>query len=101
MSEKCIDLHVHTNFSDGFDSIEKVLKEAKENNVGVISLTEHYNVSSYKIATELAGADIEIIPGIEIGADMSKYPKTRKQHVCHILGYYISKDICKLLDIIV
>lgn len=29
---------------------------------------------------------------------MSKYPKTRK-HVCHILGYYISKDICKLLDI--
>lgn len=98
MSEKCIDLHVHTNFSDGFDSIEKVLKEAKENNVGVISLTEHYNVSSYKIATELAGADIEIIPGIEIGADMSKYPKTRKQHVCHILGYYISKDICKLLD---
>lgn len=97
MSEKLIDLHVHTNFSDGFDSIEKVLNKARNNNVGVISLTEHYNISSYKIASEIAGDDIEVIPGIEIGADMSKYPKERK-HVCHILGYYISKNICKLLD---
>lgn len=98
MEEKFIDLHVHTNFSDGFDSIEEVLEKAKVNNVGVISLTEHYNLSSYKIACEIAGDDIEVIPGIEIGADMSKYSKDKK-HVCHILGYYISKDICKLLDI--
>jgi hypothetical protein len=97
MSEKFIDLHVHTDFSDGFDSIESVLKKAKENNVGVISLTEHYNLSSYKIACEIAGDDIEVIPGIEIGADMSKYSKDKK-HICHILGYFISKDICKLLD---
>lgn len=97
MKGKYIDLHVHTNYSDGFDSIEQVIKKAKENDVGVLSLTEHYNVSSYKIACELAGDDIEIIPGIEIGADMSKYSNDKK-HVCHILGYYISKDICKLLD---
>ncbi|MGN1012868.1 MAG: PHP domain-containing protein [Clostridia bacterium] len=98
MKEKFIDLHVHTKYSDGFDSIDEVIAKAKENNVGVISLTEHYNLSSYKIACELAGDDIEVIPGIEIGADMSKYSKDKK-HVCHILGYFISKDICKLLDI--
>lgn len=98
MSEKYIDLHVHTNYSDGFDSIEEVLKKAKENNVGVISLTEHYNISSYKLACEIAGEDIEIIPGIEIGTDMSMYLDGKK-HVCHILGYFVSKDICKLLDL--
>lgn len=98
MRDKFIDLHVHTNYSDGFDTIEEVLKKAKENNVGVISLTEHYNLSSYKTACELAGDDIEVIPGIEIGTDMSKYSKEKK-HVCHILGYFISKDICKLLDV--
>lgn len=98
MDDKFIDLHVHSNYSDGFDTIENVIKKAKENNVGVICLAEHYNVSSYKIATEIAGEDIEVIPGIEIGADMSAYSKDKK-HVCHILGYYISKDICKLLDL--
>ena len=100
MSGKFIDLHVHTNYSDGFDSIEEVLKKARENNVGVISLVEHYNVSSYKEACQLAGDDIIVIPSIEIGADMSKYNVAgqKNKHVCHMLGYYISKDICKLLD---
>jgi len=100
MSGKFIDLHIHTNYSDGFDSIETVIKKAKNNNVGVISLAEHYNLSSYRQACELAGDDIIVIPGIEIGADMSKYNdngKSRK-HICHLLGYFISKDICKLLD---
>lgn len=100
MSGKYIDLHVHTNYSDGFDSIKEVLRKAKENNVGYISLVEHYNVSSYNEARQLAGDDIVVIPGIELGADMSKYfvPGQNNKHVCHLLGYYISKDICKLLD---
>lgn len=98
MKGKYIDLHVHTNYSDGFDTIEEVLAKAKANGVGIISLTEHYNLSSYKTACELAGDDIEIIPGIEIGADMSAYTAGEK-HVCHILGYFISKEIYKLLDI--
>lgn len=100
ISGKYIDLHVHTNYSDGFDSIKEVLRKAKENNVGYISLVEHYNVSSYNEACQLAGDDIVVIPGIELGADMSKYfvPGQKNKHVCHMLGYYISKDICKLLD---
>ena len=73
ISGKFIDLHVHTNYSDGFDSIKEVIRKAKENNVGVISLVEHYNVSSYSEACQLAGDDIVVIPGIELGADMSKY----------------------------
>ena len=100
ISGKYIDLHVHTNYSDGLDSIKEVLRKAKENNVGYISLVEHYNVSSYNEACQLAGDDIVVIPGIELGADMSKYfvPGQKNKHICHLLGYYISKDICKLLD---
>lgn len=97
MEGKFIDLHVHTDFSDGFDTIETVISKAKKNNVGVISLTEHYNLSSYKIAKENAKDSMLVIPGIEIGADMSEYTINRK-HVCHILGYYISYDISKVLD---
>lgn len=69
--EKVIDLHVHSNYSDGFDSVETVIQKAKNNNVGVISLVEHYNVSSFKKAREYAKDDMLVIPGIEIGTDMS------------------------------
>ncbi len=97
MPDKYIDLHVHTNFSDGADDIATVISKAKENNVGTISFTEHYNISSYSIAQRYAGKDIKVIPGIEIGADMSNIVSGKK-HICHILGYYVSSSICKLLD---
>lgn len=90
-----IDLHVHTNYSDGFDTIEEVISKAKNNGVKVMSLTEHYNLSSYKEAVKLAKEDIEIIEGIEIGTDMSFL---EGKHVCHILGYFVSPDIYELLD---
>ncbi len=98
MSVGIIDLHVHSNCSDGFDDVSKIIETAKNNNVKYLSFTEHYNVASYKLASEIAGDDIEIIKGIEIGTDMSDYNKENK-HICHILAYYISNDIYKLLDL--
>ena len=97
MDGKFIDLHVHTDHSDGLDSVYLVMERAKRNNVGIIALTEHYNLSSYREAKRCAKADIEVIPGIEIGADMSKYGK-EKRHICHILGYFVSNGICTVLD---
>ncbi len=97
MAEKFIDLHVHTNCSDGFDDIATVIRKARKNNVKVISITEHYNISSLRLAKRYAKGHIEVIPGIEIGADMSEYGEGRK-HVCHILGYFVSDSIYLLLD---
>ena len=97
MKGKYIDLHVHTNYSDGFDSIEEVIQKAKENKVKILSLVEHYNISSYEKAKKIAGNDIEIIPGIEIGSDMSSY-QSGKHHVCHLLAYFVDDSICELLD---
>lgn len=76
--DKVIDLHVHSNYSDGFDSVKTVIQKAKNNNVGVISLVEHYNVSSFKKAQEYAKNDMLVIPGIEIGTDMSFLKIPRK-----------------------
>ncbi len=98
MNNGIIDLHVHSKYSDGFDDVSRIIETAKKNNVKYLSLTEHYNISSYKIATEIAGKDIEIIKGIEIGTDMVNYNSENK-HVCHILAYYVSNDIYKLLDL--
>lgn len=95
---KTIDLHVHSLFSDGKKSIEEIIDIANINGVGYLSFTEHYNISSYNITKSIDCKGIEIIPGIEIGTDMSIIGYCGKKHKCHIVVYYPSDEICLLLD---
>lgn len=92
-----IDLHIHSNVSDGKLSVPDIIQIAKENNTKVLSFTEHYNMGSYHLAKKLAADTIEIIPGAEIGASLSEFGLS-KNHVCHILAYYPSYKICHILD---
>lgn len=97
MKDGYIDLHVHSKCSDGKWTLEEIINYCKENNISVLSFTEHYNLGSYKKARFLAGEDIEIIPGIELGTTLSDMGYS-KNHVCHILAYYPTYKICKILD---
>lgn len=93
-----IDLHVHSNCSDGKKSIEEILNICSENNVKTIAFAEHYNMGSYKKARRLAEPyEIEVIPAIEIGASLSEFGFSN-HHICHIVAYYPSYKICKILD---
>ena len=42
-----IDLHIHTNHSDGTDSVEELLKKAEVKNLEIISITDHDSVGAY------------------------------------------------------
>lgn len=42
-----IDLHVHSNYSDGSDSVRQILQLAHKNNVAVLSITDHNTLSAY------------------------------------------------------
>lgn len=63
-----IDLHTHTNYSDGTWDLKKILQEAEKANIEVLSITDHDTVNCYK---ELEKVNVEsifkgkIIPGIE------------------------------------
>ncbi|MBR1883807.1 MAG: PHP domain-containing protein [Clostridia bacterium] len=92
-----IDMHMHSIASDGKWSPKQIVDFCINNNVTTISLTEHYNLGSYKIARKLAENDVEIIPGIEIGATLNDLGYS-KNHVCHLLAYYPNYNICKILD---
>jgi predicted metal-dependent phosphoesterase TrpH len=93
-----IDLHVHSNCSDGKKSVEEILMMCLKNNVGVISFAEHYNMGSYKKARRLGEEfEIEVIPSIEIGTSMSNFGLSNN-HICHIVAYYSSYSICRILD---
>ena len=92
-----IDLHVHSNYSDGKHSLQFIANKAKENNVGVIAFAEHYNMSSFFPFRRIVGREIEVLPAIEMSASLAAFGLS-KNHVCHIVAYFPSTQICSILD---
>lgn len=64
-----IDMHIHTNHSDGTFSVKEVLEKSEKLRLGYISITDHDNCLAYN---ELKTMNVKeyysgkIIPGIEI-----------------------------------
>lgn len=94
------DLHIHTNYSDGVFSPEKVVDAAIEVGLEVIALTDHDNILSYDIAQnhvkklEKEGEKtIEIVQGIEINT-------LYKEQEIHILGYFMDVKKPEFVDLI-
>lgn len=77
-----IDLHVHSNISDGTFSPEELVILAKELGLSAMALTDHDTVSGLpaaRLAAEKLG--LELVPGIELSTD-------EQGTEVHILGYY-------------
>ena len=78
------DYHIHTNYSDGVFSPEKIVDLALDAGLQAISLTDHDNVLSYNIAKEYLKTkevDLKLIQGIEVNT-------LYKDYEVHILGYF-------------
>lgn len=81
-----VDLHIHTNFSDGTSSVSEVLEEASLKHLRAISITDHDCTDAYPKAIELGSKlGIEVIPGVELSSEIEGTD-------IHILGYYIDPD---------
>ena len=91
-----IDLHIHTTYSDGMLSPERVVDTALDCKLDVIALTDHDNVLSYDIATSYVNEKnlkLEIISGVEINT-------IYKDYEVHILGYFMDKTNSAFVDLI-
>ena len=96
-----IDLHVHSTYSDGGFTPEQVIKTAIDLDITAISITDHDNVLSYKIAKDFADRQkqetgkeiIEIIPGVEINTMWNN-------DEIHILGYYANENSKEFQDLL-
>ena len=78
------DFHIHTYYSDGVFSPEKIVDLAVEAGLEVISLTDHDNVLSYGVAQkhiDSNGLNLKLIQGIEVNT-------LYKEYEVHILGYF-------------
>ncbi len=64
---QCVDLHVHSNHSDGTYSVKELIAYGKEKGLKAIALTDHDTVSGVKEALyEGEKQGVIVIPGIEI-----------------------------------
>lgn len=82
------DFHIHTYFSDGVFSPEKIVDTAIDVGLQVIALTDHDNVLSYQTAKDYinkTGKKLEVIQGVEINT-------LYKNYEVHILGYMMNTD---------
>lgn len=83
MEKRLVDLHVHTTYSDGIFTPERVVKEALDRGLKAISITDHDCVDGIQPGMDAArGTDLEIVPGVELSA-------ARNEAEIHILGYFI------------
>lgn len=87
---KKADFHVHTNYSDGVFTPEKIVDTALEAGLEAVALTDHDNILSYDIAQkylqEIGKQDeLEIIQGVEVNT-------LYKNYEIHILGYFMDTN---------
>lgn len=62
-----IDLHIHSNCSDGKLTVEEIVKEARIRNIGLMSITDHDSIDSQEKATDLAKKNgIGYVSGVEL-----------------------------------
>lgn len=66
----CIDLHIHSSFSDGTDTPAQIVRSAKQLGLAAIAITDHDTIDGVAEA-EAAGLEcgLEVIPGCEIAAE--------------------------------
>lgn len=81
---KKIDLHIHTNKSDGLLSPKEIIDEAKKKHVQTIAIADHDTVDAYtdEVYNYAKDNGIELITAVEIST------KTKKCGI-HVLGYNI------------
>jgi 3',5'-nucleoside bisphosphate phosphatase len=79
-----IDLHSHTNESDGTYSPAELVDEAVRAGVRTLSITDHDTLAGYDAASAAARqAGIELICGIELSTKLYG-------HSVHLLGYFLA-----------
>lgn len=89
-----IDLHIHSRFSDGTDTLDDIVEIAKGKNIPAFALTDHDTTLGIKEIMEKAEKEnIRVIPGVEISS-------VSNGQIIHILGYNIDIENSQLQELL-
>lgn len=95
-----IDLHTHTNASDGLLSLEELVLQAEKAGLKALAITDHDTIQNAKRIPEIQpSTSIELIPGIEI----SVYDNKLEYIDLHVVGLFLdttNKDLISTLEVL-
>jgi 3',5'-nucleoside bisphosphate phosphatase len=80
-----IDLHSHSNASDGTDAPAKVIRRAAAAGVDVLALTDHDTQAGIAEARAALPAGLTLVPGMELSCDLGG-------RSVHLLAYLFDPD---------
>lgn len=81
-----IDLHTHSNVSDGTETPAELVRAAIDAGLGVVAITDHDSTAGWaEAAAAASGTGLTVIPGMEFS--------TRREWMSiHLLGYLIDPE---------
>lgn len=83
---KYIDLHSHSNFSDGTDSPTELIRKAEAQGLAALALTDHNTAAGLSEFTAAAAqSPVEAVGGTEFSTDFGPYE-------LHIVGLFIAPE---------
>ena len=81
-----VDLHTHSNISDGTLSPEQLVHAAIEKGIHTLALTDHDSMDGLKLAEKVAlSLPLKMISGVEISSQWSR-PATKKNYAVHVVA---------------
>ena len=87
------DLHLHSNCSDGSDTVLELYNNLKQAGIEIFALTDHDTVEGCAEMAKLVDNKIKFIPSVELTCKAGDIK-------CHILGYHCDYTNKTLLDLI-
>lgn len=94
MTQRKADLHMHTTASDGTDTLEKRIEDAKEKGLDAIAVTDHDTVNeSLGKRSFKAENGLEVITGAEIKCEV-------KGEKIEILAYFLDPEETELKELL-
>lgn len=86
------DLHTHTTHSDGWLTVDSLLRRAILHQIDVLSITDHDTVSGFIEAQQVnTKYGLKLVPGIELSAQYNDFE-------VHVLGYYFDPGNKQILE---
>ncbi len=87
-----IDLHTHTNCSDGTDTPTELVNKALAAGISILGLTDHDSIAGWQEARAALRPGISLVPGAEISC------QTPDGISVHILGLLFDSDNLELMS---
>ena len=87
-----IDLHSHTNASDGTLTPAELIALARRKDLGALAITDHDTFEGYDIAVSLARVSgVKLVRGIELNSRLVLSDSAHPRHV-HVLVYFPERE---------